>query len=427
MPAFTKTLLRDRLLLYVVGACLIVHLISAVVSVKTHPYSISPMQDPLEYRTIALNLLEHGTFSIAPASEHNPDMLRTPLYPFFLAGTYLVDDSGFTAILLQQILLALMGVLLFLLLRHFGVSHTISLVLTALYLLEPQQWLYSLQTMTETLSSFFLLCAIAAVFLGEKIAPSRRAMVMGICVGLALLTKPTILILTPFLLALLWRIELKWKENLRIIMIALAVSVLVISPWLVRNYLLVGTPELSSSHVYNFAIAFNKSDLARTLNQGPPLVDSAGRAGQVMYGFTKEGYPAVINVAKEALANISIARLVSAQIACAPIVWFSLPAVYDNISTIAISRPIPGMQGFGYVVSWAALLLYLAGMAILVRRKMYVAATAFAGMVFATVFINICLSYSRMLLPLYPVIFVGIGIALESIFLWFRAQTSKGN
>ncbi len=61
--------------------------------------------DALGYHQLAVNLLEHGAFSISTAPPLQPDAIRTPGYPAFIALVYLIFGVSPQAVLLLQVIL----------------------------------------------------------------------------------------------------------------------------------------------------------------------------------------------------------------------------------------------------------------------------------------------------------------------------------
>jgi hypothetical protein len=201
-----------KILFILLAVALAVHVVSDIGVYVFRPESISTTPDPLDYRLAALNLLAHHTFSIAPAALGTHEMLRTPVYPALLAGTYLLDgQTGLAMVLLQSLMLVLMGWLLFWLLKAFRVPDTLALVLTGLYLFEPLQWLYTLHTMTETLASLLMLALLAGALVGKGIHDWSRAALFGVGLGLLIFEKPSALMWAPFLLALVLLADGSWR------------------------------------------------------------------------------------------------------------------------------------------------------------------------------------------------------------------------
>ncbi len=402
----------------VIGVCAGLHLLSAVAVGVLYPHIISPATDQLEYRTIALNLIDHGTFSIAPADEHNPDLMRTPGYPLFVASTYIFDRSGFITILLQQLMLGAMGTLLYFLLRHFSIRQKISLALVAVYLLEPQQWFYSLQTMTETLSSFLFIILLALGILESRMSALWRTFTFGTLLGVLLLVKPTLTILAPFLLVLLLFKGQTIRNGFIHVAVAGVIALAMLSPWLLRNYLLTDSPTLSVSPAYVVISGFATPEQNASVNGGETLYNARGEAaGYVVEGYTLRGYQHLMDVAGQVIHEHGIPALITGQILYVPTVWFSLSDMYRMLGNIAIPRFSHLFFGFGFLVGLAGMVCSVLGfVAMLHHSRFRLYAFIFFGMLAAVTFMNLRIAYARTLIPLYPLIMLAVGTSVSLLF-----------
>ena len=253
-PVSTRT---SRILTALLCAGLFLHVLSAVGVFLIKPESISTTPDPLDYRLAAIQILDNQHFSFAAPEFDAPQLLRTPLYPALLAGTYLLDGrTGLVMILIQSLSLVLMAFLLFRILIRLRVPDNIALLLTTLYLFEPLQWLYSLHTMTETFSSLVLLVLVYLVIVPSSIRGKCLSALFGVGLAVIVLMKPSGTMWIPFMLMMLGAIPGSFHERMKRLLIACFFLILVLSPWVIRNYNLTGYPVISSSGPFNF-ILFN--------------------------------------------------------------------------------------------------------------------------------------------------------------------------
>lgn len=423
-------------LIVLLVVALAAHVLVDIAVFALKPQSISTTPDPLDYRLAALNLLDHHQFSFATPEFHAPQLLRTPGYPFLLAGTYLLDGrTGLAMILLQSVLLCVMGYLLFLLLRNFHVSEKIALALIAIYLFEPLQWLYSLHTMTETSASFLmLLLATAALVYG--IRSWRTAALYGIGMGALLLIKPSAEVWIPFLAVLLLAKCGISKATLLRVIISLFACALTILPWMVRNEHLTGHLVLSSSGPFNFIL------FAGTPETVPPaywdvvtMASYNGHQNQVWYAYTADAYPMLIASQRNILAHVSYASLVMRQLAYAPSVWFGYVRVqnqeaygheYSLLADFIAGRHMRRDAAINIVdtVLWSlALALTMAGTWLLLAdRTLRWCYLPLLAILLSIIFLNFTSAWSRMLLPAYPAVFVAMGVALSRGSAWVRTR-----
>jgi 4-amino-4-deoxy-L-arabinose transferase-like glycosyltransferase len=414
--------MKDRALLAILAAGLAVHLLSAgFVIAKKIP--VSPMQDALEYRLLGLDILHHGTFSILPPEERQPIVFRSPGYPLFLAATYAVESRGYLAIILQQFMLIASAALIFALLRKFSVRRGIALVFAALYLLEPQVWLYSLQTMTETSYSLLFLSLLALALLPSRLRPLPRYAIFGLLLGISLLVKPTSLMYAPFLTALLLLPEdgsVALRGRVRGAVLASAIAFLIVVPWIARNHRLTGEWILSSSAEFNFIAGMGTEAEHDDIRQGPTIYDDKGRPAFAFDGFTVGAYGELKEMTRGIAARENKIGMAKKQIACASTVWFDHD--YDTTTSIIIKSASAELLVLARRVDeavWTLMLaLFLIGSAaLLADRRHRLSALPLLPMVALTVYLNFCMSYARILVPMFPIVFLAAGVALTHVVL----------
>ena len=416
-----------RWLLIILGVALVLHLLSSFAVYSFRPESISTTPDPLDYRLAALNLIEYHQFSFASPEYDAPQLLRTPVYPFFLAGTYLLDGkTGLVMILLQSFMLVVMGWLLFRLLNAFRVSDKIALVLVTIYLVEPLQWLYTLHTMTETFASFLILVLITSALVGKGINDWSRAALYGVGLGLTVLVKPSAMMWLPFLLLLVLCAPGDWRSRVVRIAIAGLFLVFTLTPWMIRNFELTGHPVVSSSGTYAIIeFASTPETLPSTFWNVVKIAEYNGHTNQVWYAYTANAYPMLVAGKKDVIAHLDYSSFITKQLACAPSVWFGFIKLENQrsygheYSLIAnfVAGANASRDAFLNKVDttiWAlALLLTLLGIFLMLRDSR--SAWRFLpllGMLLAAIFINFCAAWARVLIPLYPVVLVAIGVSV---------------
>jgi 4-amino-4-deoxy-L-arabinose transferase-like glycosyltransferase len=419
-----------KILLIILGCALALHILSDVGVYAFRPQSISTTPDPLDYRLAALNILHYGEFSLAPPSFHAPQLLRTPAYPFILAGTYMLDgDSGLAMIILQSFMLVAMGWLLFKLLIAFRVQEEIALVLVALYLLEPFQWFYTLLTMTETTASLIMLALITSTLVGNGINNWSRAALYGIGIGLAILVKPSVEMWAPFLLLLVLFSFGTWRARFIHIGIVILMMFATLSPWIIRNYELTGSPIVSSSGEFNLILfAGTPATVPVAYWNVVTMASYNGHTNKIWYAYTTGAYPMLVTTEHAVLLHANYLSLATQQISCAPTVWFGnlykqdQEAYGHEYGLIAgfVLGPSTTRDRFLFVIDiiiWTLILiLSVIGTFLLVRdsstRWRFL---PLLGMLFVTVFINYCASWVRMVLPLYSVICIATGVGVTFI------------
>jgi 4-amino-4-deoxy-L-arabinose transferase-like glycosyltransferase len=200
------------------------------------------------YHQIALNMLEHFSFSLSLTTPIEPTIYRTPGYSTFLAAIYLVSGYSFLAVKIAQLtLLGLTAYWLYGLALRFVDERTakLSALLCATY--PPLVFLTTFH-LTEILATCV---TVGLILLIEKqIRSSDQNSILNFAIGLtsgtlALIRPSLSLSIAPILMAIaianlpfkkIAALQIQ-KALLQLTIIILGV-VLVLSPWLIRNAVL---------------------------------------------------------------------------------------------------------------------------------------------------------------------------------------------
>jgi 4-amino-4-deoxy-L-arabinose transferase-like glycosyltransferase len=191
--------------------------------------------DAIEYHQLAQNILDGKGYSL----EGRPTSYRPPLYPAFLTGIYsLAGGTGFSAVKYTQAAFGALCVLFIFLITRLlfrrRSAEIIAGIIAAFYILHIY---WTSEIYTETL---FMLLMATSLFLLLKFAQTEKNLFLlggGVALGLAALCRSTALIFAPFVI--LW-LGIFFRKNLRAlfgrVFMFLAVLILVIFPWALRNY-----------------------------------------------------------------------------------------------------------------------------------------------------------------------------------------------
>lgn len=212
----------------------------------------------------------------------NIRLLRTPGYPYLLAGTFAVFGVGPVGVLIVQHLLgvaACAGVALFAGRRAGPVLGTLAGMACAF---DPWLMAFESYALTETTTVALVVAAILAA-----LAPGRRrwpsALAMGLLLGAACLVRPTAQVFVPFLiLARALAGWTTWRRGAGVALIAIVGVALPILPWLRFNArrgvhgLAAGTGATQWSGLErlglitdDFALDSDVREAYTTLTQGP--------------------------------------------------------------------------------------------------------------------------------------------------------------
>lgn len=163
---------------------------------------LEPTGDSPEYVRLAANIVNAHVFSQDPVPPFRPDILRTPVYPVFLALAYIVHRSSFIVLALAlQLLLSLLTVwLTWRLALELGLAPAAAALASLLVALSPNLIFYSIKLTTETLFALLLLLTLLLLNQFHVLHRWQELVASGICCGLLILARP-IAVFLPLLLA----------------------------------------------------------------------------------------------------------------------------------------------------------------------------------------------------------------------------------
>jgi 4-amino-4-deoxy-L-arabinose transferase-like glycosyltransferase len=176
---------------------------------------------------------------VKPTAEH------PPLYPLLLAG---VSKLGWTSWTAHRIASGLMGtgaVLVVGLIGRRVAGTAVGLAAAAMAAVYPLLVLSDGTLYSESLYVLTIALTLLAAYRFRDRPGAWRAALLGGAIGLAALTRGEALLLFPLLvLPVVWPLR---GSGLRHAAVALAAMVVVISPWLIRNWITFDRPVLSNN------------------------------------------------------------------------------------------------------------------------------------------------------------------------------------
>lgn len=209
------------------------------------------------------------------------DSWRPPLYSFFLALVYFLFGQTLLAIRLTQSLLGAATCLLVYYISRTVFNKKVGFSGACLCSFYPYFIYYTGDVLAETLLTFLLAASIECLVYFQEEPTWPKAILAGFCLGLTSLCKPVIL---PFVILLpVWGIIVyrqQWRQVLPKISIILAVTILVILPWSVRNYFYYHEFTLVSTSGASLWLAYNP--LAARLEKLPELLSTQDQNSKVL-------------------------------------------------------------------------------------------------------------------------------------------------
>ena len=196
---------------------------------------------------------------------------RPPLYSYFLAGIFLLGGKEQQTVFIIQAFLSAISAGIF----YFGATQVLdgfgSLVAGILFAVFPSTLLFTQQILTEAIYIpiwVFLLASL--LYWKEKPETKGLGLTAGVLLGLlALVRREAILPGSIIVTALIWNgASCQWRQFLQNTVLMFITTGLIILPWLIRNYQVLGKPILSSSGGINFMVGNNP--LANGAYSPPP-------------------------------------------------------------------------------------------------------------------------------------------------------------
>jgi hypothetical protein len=233
------------------------------------------VDDPDHYVDLARSLTQSHQYAL----RGKPTAYRPPLYPVVLAALLFDDQTppghplltktqmSWRIAVLHGLLGAGAAYLTTIAARRFGLSPRLALVAGLIVAVDPLLVIQARAIMTETLAAFLIAWAIAA----SGKTGWRGAIETGLALGLAALCRPSTLACSALAIAfLLGRGSESRKTRLAHATLTSFVIVLILTPWAIRNRLVLGEFVWTTTHGgYTLALA-NNPDYYRDVLHGPP-------------------------------------------------------------------------------------------------------------------------------------------------------------
>jgi 4-amino-4-deoxy-L-arabinose transferase-like glycosyltransferase len=234
--------LNPLLIMGIVVACINGALLFVVIPRITDRVALLYGQDRFidGYDQIATNLVRGNGYRFYPDTAKT--MMREPGYPIFLAGLMLAFGSAFTEVKLANMVLALATAWLTMCLAgRISKNRVVLIVSPLLFLFHPATLVAESRGGVETLFTFLVVLFMLTLYRALEDCAWWRYLVSGAVLGVTVLVKSTPM-LFPFILLLYLLLFERYRstafticKNITIMMVAMVV---VLSPWIIRNYTL---------------------------------------------------------------------------------------------------------------------------------------------------------------------------------------------
>jgi len=236
-----------------------------------------PSKDAAVYEALATNLIEGNGFSGDTAPPFEPLFFRTPGYPAFVGLIHVIAGRSLNAVRIVQIGLSLVTCLLTYAVGRRLLGHRLGAAAAAVYAILPPAVSAPSWILTEANQALLLTLAVySACRIVDAPRDTPWYLALGTTLGYASLCRPDHQYLLLFLLGGLALIVPGVRANWRGPLVATTCVVVVVTPWMVRNYLLLGRHVGLSTGAGHVAMA--------------ATIEAEGKRGQALYDALEARY-----------------------------------------------------------------------------------------------------------------------------------------
>ena len=205
-----------------------------------------------EWRILVNNLTDYGQLSLTNFGDFFvPNLFMPPLYAFYLYFFKFFSFSNelyIQVVLFSQTILSSFSVVIFYIINRFFFSNKISMLGTLIFSLFPLHIYACTQISSIILQSFLIIIFFYFFFKISKKNNFFNICFLSLTSGLLILLRGEFIAL--FILSILY-LTLFTKINLKNITIIIFLTIIVISPYLIRNIILVDKIIITQSIGYN--------------------------------------------------------------------------------------------------------------------------------------------------------------------------------
>ncbi len=232
---------------------IIIFLLSAFIKiifglvVVTEAERIISDPDSIGYYRLAENLRHDGVFSRCERPPLIPDNVITPVYPFFLAMLLSIARGSLWIVPVAQGIINSLAAVLVFKMGESLLSRRAGFIAGICFALDPSALVHTFSILTESLFTFLFL--LANFFLVKYIQQNsfQNLAFTALLFGLAALCRPVGLYYSAVVvLILLCSTSLNWSNRIKNATLYALVFIFTLTPWLIRNKITFGVPNLTS-------------------------------------------------------------------------------------------------------------------------------------------------------------------------------------
>jgi len=369
---------------------------------------------------LAINLVHHGEYAIWQGT---PSVDYEPLYSFFMALAYKIFGINWLGLTLFQALLVAGSTWLLFKIGTRIWNVRAGFIAAVYYSFYPYLFSYSLSV--YDLNIFIFLIVLLIYLLLNDLSDLKTNIFIGMVLGLAFLTRASIIALLPALFLYFFYKTFKisgLKGFLKRLALLVFVFIIVIFPWLLRNYLLTGQVIISTHGPFGFWQGNNQYsyellkknislDEIYRMKPPPPIFNKY----RTMPRSPKQAITVADAYRKEALDFIKKNPGTFVKLALLKFVKF-----WSWVRNPSSSKPgISSNQTrqIVYFISYFPLLIFFPiGLFLLYNKKKEYFFLFLGILFFYTLAHMIVMGFTRLRLPIDPILMISSGIVFSVIF-----------
>lgn len=280
---------NKKILIYIFIVALIIRTIALVgVSIV---FKVSYLNQDFEYGLIARSLIAGKGYSVPMIEQsgyHDPQKglniymptgYHLPFYPLMLATIYYFLKSPlsiFIIMCIQVVLASATCIVIYLIALRLFKNQSIAIIAGCTMILYPTFIIHVARLVPETILIFWLSLAVLYLLLLKDNPTCRNSLITGALIGVTLLTSNVVVPMIPFIFIwLLISLTIAWEKRFKIIMLTMITAFIIVSPWLIRNYIVFKEfPLMKTTMGINFWLGNNPKATGTFLFQSGEPIES---------------------------------------------------------------------------------------------------------------------------------------------------------
>lgn len=418
------TAARKKALLLTLGGALLVKLVLLFIvlpAVSSHLGSLYGQNHFADdYDKIALNLAQGNGYRFFPDTTET--LMREPGYPLFLAAVFTAFGYGLDAAKLANILLGLAtAALLAQIALKLSARSAVMVLAPLLFLFHPGVVLAESRGGYEMLFVFTLAVFFLALFRAMTRNRASDYALAGAALGFAVLVKSTPILFPLFIFGyLLWSAPRAAVPSASRVGLMVAAMVVVLSPWIYRNYTLVEkfVPTASvlgvSAHAGQY-ICENMGSDRRLQDLDAQAAEERGALARTQgYRFRHAYYQHFYTPRDELAFNNGLRDSVFARYFASPLLWAKCGTY--NVFNFWFAGKSWSATGLNAIIQLPYLLFAGLGLFFAVREERRFLAGAVALFIGYYMLVHLpILAQARYSVPLIPLLSIFAAIAIQRL------------